>query len=108
MNGMGEDTTEFIPFPTEAELQNDLSAAEFTGSQTTHVFTTHVLSDPMAVLDWLNDSSGNKWSNYLPEEKKIVARKKMAEDMKGLCLPDGRCVVQIQWLHMIAYYQRSE
>jgi arsenite methyltransferase len=108
MKGMGEDTTNFIAFPTEAELQKDLCAAGFAGSQTSHVFTTHVLSDPNAVLDWLNDSSGNKWTNYLPEEKRMVAREKMAEEMKGLCLPDGRCVVQIQWLNMVAYDQRAE
>jgi arsenite methyltransferase len=105
---MGEDTSNFIAFPTEPELQNDLGAAGFAVSRTKNVFTTHVLNDTNAVLDWLNDSSGNRWTNYLGEEKREAARKKIAEEMKGLCLPDGRPAVQIQWLLAIAHYHRAE
>jgi ubiquinone/menaquinone biosynthesis C-methylase UbiE len=104
---MGEDTSNFIAFPTETELQNDLEAAGFKVSGTGHPFTTHVLSEPSAVLDWLNDSSGNKWTNYLPEEKKKIAHRNINEEMKGLCLPDGRPAVQIQWLLVVAHYNRA-
>jgi arsenite methyltransferase len=104
---MGEDTSDFIAFPTEAELKNDLGAAGFAVGRTSHPFTTHVISDPSAVLDWLNDSSGNKWTNYLGEEKRKVAHKNITEEMKGLCLPDGRPVVQIQWLLVVAHYNRT-
>jgi ubiquinone/menaquinone biosynthesis C-methylase UbiE len=102
---LGEESADFVFHPNAPELRHDLDAAGWSDVQTSGCYGTYMQEDGMSLWNWLNDSSGNQWGNYLEEGKRERARELTLEKFKGISLPDGRPVMQFKHLFALAYYR---
>jgi ubiquinone/menaquinone biosynthesis C-methylase UbiE len=103
---LGEDTANFVFPPTPAELRHDLSAAGFGDVKTTWWYGTYALESAEAMWNWVNDSSGNKYGNFLGDRKRERMREMVVERFGGLTLEDGRAVLQFKHVVALGYYGR--
>jgi arsenite methyltransferase len=100
---LGEESADFVFHPNAREIRHDLDAAGWSEVQTSGCYGTYLQEDGMSLWDWLNDSSGNRWGNYLEVGKRERAREITVEKFKGISLPDGRPVMQFKHLFALAY-----
>jgi ubiquinone/menaquinone biosynthesis C-methylase UbiE len=101
---LDEDPRDFLLPPTEFEVRHELSTAGFRDIQVHGFYSTYLFDNATSLIDWQDDSSGNKFAEFLEEGKKELAYEMMAEKYRGLSLPDGRVVVQMRHLTAIACY----
>jgi ubiquinone/menaquinone biosynthesis C-methylase UbiE len=104
---IGEEVTEFVHPPTPAQVRHDLSTAGFGDVETLAYYGTYVQESAEALWDWMNDSSGNSFGNYLEEGPRKRMKDRVVERLRReLCLEDGRAVFQFKHLSVLAYYGR--
>ncbi|KAF2827077.1 S-adenosyl-L-methionine-dependent methyltransferase [Ophiobolus disseminans] len=102
---LGEDTTNFAHIPTQDELRHDLAAAGFGRVYISRTYNTSSQDSATALLDWIEDSSGNMYLNHLEQDRRVLAREMILEEVKGLSLPDGGLIAQFTLLNAIAYWR---
>ncbi|CAI9628906.1 unnamed protein product [Alternaria burnsii] len=103
---LGENATDFIFHPTPTEMRRDLGAAGFGDAKLLGYYGTYVLESAEAMWNWVNDSSGNRFGNYLEEGKRERMKQMMLDRFGGLALKDGKVVMQFKHIVAMGHYGR--
>jgi ubiquinone/menaquinone biosynthesis C-methylase UbiE len=104
---IGEEVTEFVRAPTPEQVRHDLNNAGFGDVKTSVYFGTYVQESAEVLWDFVNDSTGNRFSSYLEGEPRERMKNRTVERFRReLCLEDGRAVFQFKHLSVLAYYGR--
>jgi len=100
---MGEECGKLCWHPNPGELRRDLVGAGWRNVQLSQWYATYALADGETMWNWLNDSSGNAYGNYLPDGKRERMKEMTLERYQETSLPDGRPVMQLKHLFALAY-----